>query len=376
MSTYVINRSPNRFGGKQENFLHKSSVLVSTTATLIKRSVDNYDDLEELFHKTLASLSKARNKIAVEHQTNDQETYGSRRDGAAFNDVANCSYLSGFTLDYNHRLIKTIQAHLTQLQPFSAGPMTIQSEPWLNRHSSITYEILRRKDQYNWSFECTLENFQRLCNWCQVSPNDFPFSEAGLVSLGKSKTAMANFKNNAPAEYRKFKLAACVDNLTESFPQKRLSDLILATVRGEVDGKMYALSQYLVDFPQGPTPSLRISAMTEHSIVLIIHQDPFLIEPMLADLAKIFKRAIECHTNNVRELKEHMTLFKYQFSQAMPFFHGNAAISEWMERAVYKYQGYRLLYNNDKMPTLEAWTSTLKEFADNYDSIVTIEDGE
>jgi hypothetical protein len=376
MSTYIISRSPNRFGGQQESFAHKSSVLVSTTAALIKRAVDNYDDLEELFHKTLASLSKARNKIAIEHKTNDQESYGTRRDGAAFNDVANCSYLSGFTSQYNDRLIKTIQAHLTQLQPFSAKAMTIQSEPWLGRNSSITYEILSHKDLRNWSFDCIEENFQQLCNWCQVSTKDFPFSEAGLVSLGKSKAAMANLKKNAPAEYRKFKLLACFDNLTETFPQKKFSDFILATVRGEVDGKMFALAQYFVDLPKGPTPALRISAMTHRSIVLIIHQDPFLIEPMLADIAKIFKRAIQCHTNNVSELKEHMILFKYQFSQTMPFFHGTAAISEWMERAIYKYQGYKLLYNNDKMPTLEAWTSTLKQFADNYDSIVTIEDGE
>lgn len=376
MSTYIVSRCPDRFGGQQDSYERKSAVLVSTTAALIKRAKDNVDDLEALFHKILGSLSQARHKIACEHNTKVQESYGTRRDGDAFNDASSCSYLAGIYAEYNSRVIKTIQAHLTQLQPLTSSPKTIQSEPWLGRHSSITYEILPQENHTNWLSCFSLDEYKELCSWCNVSIHDFPYNEESLIKIGQSKAAMANLKKNAPAEYKKFKLATCFVDFIETYPQKQDSDFVLATVRGEVDGKMYALAQYFVDFPMGLTPSLRIKAMADRSIVLIIHQDPFLIEPMLADLAKIFKRAIECHTNNVQELKEQMTLFKYQFSQAMPFFHGNAAISEWMERAVYKYQGYRLLYNNDKMPTLEAWTSTLKEFADNYDSIVTIEDGE
>lgn len=373
MSSYVIDRCSQKYGGgNQQNFTDRSAIMASTTAALIKRAVDNFDDLEQLFHKTLESLSKARHQLALEYKITDAESFGIRRDGQAFDDIANCTYLSHALLEYNERVTATVQKHLSKLQPFSSDDMTIPTTSWLGRKASLTYRVLKGDEIFKWGFEFSCERHQLLCRWCEVSTDDYPFSVENVVKLGKNKEAMVNLKKNAPKEYQRFKLDACIGEYHTQYPETIKSDFILVTVRDEVDGKMFALSQYFLNFPSAPTIAQRIEAIKDRSIVLLIHQDVFLLEPMLADIAKVFKQAILCHTNDLNSLKQHMALFKYQFSHAKPFFRGSAAISEWMERAVYAYQGYAVIYNNNKMPSFEARTSSLKEFADNYDSIVNI----
>lgn len=372
MSSYIIERCPNRYGGNQENFNLRAAIIASTTATLIKRAVDNYDNLEELFHQTLSSLSKARKTLAIKYNIANAEFFGLRRDSDTFDDISSSTDLTGALTEYNDRIIAAFQTHLRNLQPFTSGQKTVATETWLGRESSITFRLLLKSNRKEWGYEYSPKHHQQMCAWCGVSPDAYPFTAESMVSLGRNKEAMANLKRNNPTDYLNYKIDACISNMNYQHPETQDKEWILVTVRNQVDGKMYALSQYLLNLPDAPTMERRIAAMKHKTSAAVLHQDTFLIEPMLADLAKIFKQAIMCNTHDIKTLKEHMTLFKYQFSHVSPFFRGSATISEWIERAVYEYQGYTLKYNNNKMPTLEAWTSSLKEFADNYDSIVTV----
>src|SRR5262249_5593987 len=116
-----------------------------------------------------------------------------------------------------------------------------------------------------------------------------------------------------------------------------------------------------------------VEHMTGRSIVAILHQDPFLIEFMLNDIAKIFKRIIEWNSADIKTLKEDIALFQYEFAHDMTFTRGSAAISEYFEMAFYEYHGFKLSYNDEKMVNLEALTSSLKEFVQNYDSMIRLD---
>lgn len=370
MSNYVFNHFPNKYGSNQPNFVRRSEALSSTTSTLIKRAVERIDDLEELFHQTLQKLSDARKQIAKEHKTIDAESFGKRRDGADFNDIAAGSYISQ---EYVARIIATVQSDLFKLLPFNPKRMQCPSEPFLGRRSLISYEILKRQNKTQWRHKYTRLVHLHVCSLSGVSIHDYPFNMDGVLNLSKNKIAMENLKKNAPLNYKKFKLDACFKDFIEQYPLSRKSDFILATVRLELNEKMFAVSQFFINFPEASEDHLRIEAMKNRSAVLIVHQDPFLIEPMMKDIAIIFAQVIRCPSNDQKSIKSQMTLFKYQFSVAMPFFRGTAAISEWFEKALYAYHGYSLNYNEEKMPTFEAWISTLKQFADNYDSMVRID---
>ncbi len=134
---------------------------------------------------------------------------------------------------------------------------------------------------------------------------------------------------------------------------------------------MQDLSEYLTwadrDFVTDP-----VDQMTGRSIVAILHQDLFMTETMLDDIAKIFKNIIEWNGKKLKDLKDQIALFRYEHSHAMPFKRGSSAVAEWFERALYGAHGMKVAYNPDKSVDLEALTSSLKEFVDNYDTMITL----
>lgn len=68
-----------------------------------------------------------------------------------------------------------------------------------------------------------------------------------------------------------------------------------------------------------------------------------------------------------------MALFSYELAHAMPFARGSAAVAEWFEQAIYRFHGYELSYDNSKMVNLEALTTMLPEYFNNYDSLIKLE---
>jgi len=374
MSTYLVGRDPNKYGGHQQSYLQQVDSIVEETAAAFHTAVEGKKDLEELFHETLATLGANRHDMAVAHKTKNADLFGIRRDQEPFASPAVITPLHHPYDEYNERLLPILQKHLRTMKhtlyEFEQKELKIE-ETCLGRAWSMEFAILSHEDMTKWGFSFNSESYQRLCTLCAIPPSQEPLESSHFSELVVNKTAMQNLKKASPEDYKRLKIAIAILEIREIYKKERKSDWVLVTVRSEIDGKMYALSQYLTwlnrNFEEDP-----VENMTNRSIISIIHQDPFLIEPMLKDIAKIFKKAIEWKDGNIKTLKEDVELLDCELHHAMPFKRGSAAVSEWLEKAIYRYHEFNLTYNPKKMVNLEALTSSFNQFVENYDSMIEL----
>jgi hypothetical protein len=116
-----------------------------------------------------------------------------------------------------------------------------------------------------------------------------------------------------------------------------------------------------------------VEHMKERSKITIIHQDEFLIDATLKDIAALFKKALMCDKENFSDLKDAVMLMSYELDHNMPLGRGSSAVGEWMEQAIYASKGYQMKYAISKLLNLEAVTSTLPEFVENYSKLTRFE---
>jgi Avirulence protein len=375
MSSYIVDRVPTNYGGQQQHYLEQTNKIVVETAEKFRKAVQEKEDLQAIFHQTLTKLGEMRNTIAKEHKTNDGDVFGVRRDSDNFRSICGITPLSFPYEEYNKKLLPVLQKHLGVMKhtckEFQQKELSIQGKPCLGRASSMALSILPFEDMKKWAFLLTGEEVTRLCMLCSITPpEDSSQMQVLFDSMIINREAMSTLKQKSIEDYKRLKVCLAIADIKERYVGRK-SDWVVVTIRSEVDGKMYALSQYLTwmnrDFFEDP-----VEHMTDRSIVTILHQDPFLIDLMLNDIAKIFKEAIGWNKENVTLLKNQIALLQYELAHAMPFIRGSAAISEWLEMAIYRFHGFTLTYNPDKMVNLEALTSLLDEFVQNYDSMISL----
>lgn len=111
------------------------------------------------------------------------------------------------------------------------------------------------------------------------------------------------------------------------------------------------------------------------SKVAILHQNRYLIEPVLQKISKIFKKALEWSPPSpLNHLKSYVGLIRYLFSHAMPFDRGSAGIGEWLEIMIYRFHGFSCKHNNEAKGDLEALVAPfLSTFLkDEYDKTINL----
>lgn len=372
LSSFIVNNEKDKYGDKQTDYIARANATISHAVKSFQEAATAGKDLIKLFHETLAFFGEERHHIARDHKTEKAEYFGIRRDKEEFKGPCGMTPLCGCYREYDDRILPTIQANLKQMehtfQEFQQTELKIQSDRYLNRGFSKEVSILTYDMMKNWSTS-EREEYERICKLCNVSPKT---KDEHLGTLSHNKEAMQTLKTKYPDDYKRLKLSIAILELRKQFPEERKSDWVFVTLRLEVNEKMYALSQYLTwayrDFKTDP-----IERMTMHSLVTIIHQDPFLIDIMLDDIAKVFKRALEWDKKNLKDLMTTVALFEYEFAHSMPHLRGSGAIAEWFEVALFRYHGYNLRYNQKKMVTFEAYSSSLKEFVESYGSMVYLD---
>ena len=374
MSSYVVNREPEKYGGQQKDYLEQVKLIVEETANKFSKVVQAGGNITELFHQTIASMSAARNSLAVKHKTKEAENFGFRRDKEPILGICGMTSLSSPYQEYNTRLLPVLQKHLSTftrtLRQFEQRDLKITLTTCLGRKSSIEYSVLSVENMKDWAYSFSEEETKLLYSFCEI-PIPETLTSEGAVKVILNKEAMQKLKDKSFETYKKLKIAQAMIEIKPRYDGLK-SDWVLATVRLEVNGKMYALSQYLTwmyrDFMRDP-----VEKMSEKSVITVIHQDLFLIDVMLKDIANIFERIIKWNGENLRDLKQQVALFEYEFAHAMPFNRGSGAISEWLEMALYRYHGFKMSYDSKKNVNFEALTSTLEQFVKNYDSMIRLE---
>lgn len=113
--------------------------------------------------------------------------------------------------------------------------------------------------------------------------------------------------------------------------------------------------------------------MVQCSTMLLIHQDPFLVEETLPEIAKFFADAVLWDGKEIADLKEKIAKFRYLFAHTTPFSRGSASIAEWFEQILYQFHGFEVDYNNEVMIDLEAFSSPLwSDFIAKYPEMIRI----
>lgn len=384
MSNYLIERSPNKYGGNQEGYLVKVKEIVNQAAGRFSSALQEKSDLTLLFHNTLQWMGEERNKLALEHKTKNGEKFGIRRDmdSSPSGETALSPITSLYEPydEYNAIMLKKLQPILAKMKhtltDFTQTSCQIMGEPCLGRASSMNIEIIN-KDNDKAIKVIDFENCVKMSELCGLKPpqneNDkFLF----LNKLLSDSNALAKLKKASLEDYKLLKINKVILDVrdVERWKEWKKSDWVYITIRLEIDNKMYALSNYLTwmyrDFKEDP-----VEHMTGKAGITIMHQDKFLIPSTLNDAAKIFSKALlwNKEKESLDTLKDNTALFVYELSHAMPHLRGSAAITEWFEQSIFLSLGYRLKYAKNKMVNMEALTSMPAEFVKNYKNFITLE---
>lgn len=381
MSSYIVDRTPLNYGGAQKLYLEAVKETVDQAVKQLHAAVGTNADLTALFHQVLDSFAVTRSEIAVKQGTENADDFGKRRDDPHSLSVCFRTSLYGPYGDYNSKILSLLQPHLRDiphdLQAFSSEEAKLEKKAelpcCLSRSFSLEVIVLPPEaDEKGRPF--TLDEFIEIFKIC-----DLPFSEAArknpeseLKDFCYNYEAMKKLKERAPKLYKRLKVSNEIDDAYLSFPQRRKSDWAVATLRLEIDGKLYALSQYVTwmyrDFLEDP-----VDKMSRDSVVSILHQDPFLIKDVLHDAGKLFKEIIEWDGKDRKNLTDITALWQYELAHAAPFKRGSAAINEWLEMMVYQFHGFsQFSYTKEKLVNLEALTSPLDEFVANYPTMIDL----
>ena len=175
MSTYIIEREPNKYGGNQQAYTEKVDKIVADTADAFHQAVETKQDLIQLFHQTLASFEKTRHQIAVEQGTENSERFGSRRDKKE-----NFPGPFGLTTfcrpyhEYNKSVLPVIQKQLKTMKYTHKGFQQTESEivfeECLGRKSKMEFSIVTEDALKKWPNPFTEKEYLRFCKICNVTP--------------------------------------------------------------------------------------------------------------------------------------------------------------------------------------------------------------
>lgn len=376
-SNYFFKRNPNKFGLHQKAYLEKVQEFVSEATRNIRQAVEEENDLEQVFHQLLDFFGTSRHKIAMEHRTEDAELYGVRRDGATFSGLTMFTSLIGSYGLYNKPLLSRIQTQLGTMKRSNKGftQTTLQTHGGaLGRETSLEFSILTPENKMEWAHDLTEDYYKKICDICEITlSNDSDLSQR-FNQLVLNEEYMRRVKERSIGDYKKLKICSVINDIFTCFPGRK-SDWVLTTVRCQMHGKMYALTQYLTWMYRtyNDDPVSYMITRKDPTIISLVHQDVFLIKETLRDIADLFKKAIEWMGESMQELVNLVGLINYLFAHAMPFKRGSAAIGEWLESTIYSFHGLELKYNEEVSINMEALTLPLEEFINKYPSYIQLQ---
>lgn len=374
MSNYIFLKDNSAFGGQQSVYLLRSQEIIEKTSNRILEAIQNRKDLTELFHELLGELGQQRQMIAKRAGTENWQHFGKLRfTNQTSSAMYTCLGIPRYE-EYNKRVLGRLNRFYKDY--FEKNEKTpsksLKFVKCLDRQSTfeLSFERIesipeRLRKVINQKKELT-ETLGKRFN----VPADFVMQEQNITDV---------LKKTSPREYTRIRdfttletlVAASVDLLTLPglVKVRKIDGLMKLVITGEiiVDG-----APRRINFTEIHAFKHKDTNFTE-STALMVHQDSFHHEPILGDIAKIFRETIEIPSENLDKIKEKSALFKYLFSHATPYERGSAAIGEWLERSLYLYHGYSMTYSDQYSPDLEALIEPFGNFWKKYNDIVKVE---
>lgn len=423
MNTYIISKNPGFYGNRQEDYVERVEKAITYTTNQLETAINKKEDLKQLFFHLVNNLGELRNNIAKEHNTNDWDLFGVRRDGNNIKTIVSNTLLEKQYEEYNNRLLTLFREQMKKIKmnsnSFEEKQLKIE-ETYLGRKSVFEFKILDENDliSFNWmkpvcyseiekynSSKFTEEELKIFYNNLKEKTSKYNLyrnlpenyiknlslnsidedTEACSDTIKKlyflsKKNLLKDLKKSNPELYEREKMSYYISFLNDKCPprenskenEKIKSLYVLGTSSLDFNGKLTILTQYLtrIDHETKEDP---LECMAQHSKIMLLHQDNFSLKNSLKDISKIFEKAVlwDKTKDTLAKLKEGMAEIRYLLT-CMPYYRGSAAISEWIEAAVYRFHGFNnFRHNKSRLIDLEAYASLqFSTFMKNYDSMV------
>jgi hypothetical protein len=386
--TYFHKNSPHLFGDDHADFVARSKVIVAQTAQRFADGMDQPRDLSSLFFETMDRLGDERRKIAQAHHycSKKADTFGQRRDGAVLHGNAGVTVLSHQYARYGESILQRLAKIIGKMAHTDRGftEKTLTSDHrCLGRGSRFVIEIVDGIDLPKAGWVPTVK-FDELAAAAEVDTTEMTADDKHKLLY--TKEFMGKAKAKDPDLYKRLRMMAGLTVLNDAYPSPQRIPLptggftyesgtgnlkslyLLMTKRLEIGGKMVNIGQHLTwlycNYTEDP-----VDRMLRCSSVAMIHQDVFLVDISLQDIAQIFKAAMMWNkkTERVADLQNRVGLLRYVFAHAMPYARGSAAIGEWLEESIYKYHHFDAEHDSDVCIDLEALSAFhLAEFMEVY----------
>jgi len=378
---YIVDRSPPGEFGDQEDYNRRVEAFVAEwTGRLVEAKAQRVD-IKEFFLKQLFPAAGAwRREVATAHRTEEMENFGTRRDDerllkahgswGAYTPPDNPKYLD-YTLKFK-RVIQAIVQHCkeTGQGTLQGGVHRIQETTYLGRKGAFD---IRRYDAKE------LKELQWHKNPLTVLSQEENRRIAAIFRKATSRAeALNKCKKEVPNYYTHDKFFGVFDRffnrLIEAGVLGPFDSLWLthATVRLEINGQLFALTQYvMLEGSKGSTTPI------------FMHQDALLLQQTLLGIASIFETCalLERDKTEWSTLRDHVGFYVFLYGHAMPFLRGTSSTGDVIERILYRTQLPECQFSSDptKQVNLTALTpqltheSFLREEGDhNYKGTFTL----
>jgi hypothetical protein len=360
-------------------------------------------DLQECFFEIIADLSSQRSRIAIEHQTKKSEVFGKRRDTNYPGRIATL-LLADVYKEYGNKLINCFSKYLERMESNGKFDNEFVIEDVCDgRITSLKIEVLNSMQLIDRKYH--LEETY-IPDYIQEIRNkiDKEWSEDEILDY---RAKYQRYKIEAPEKYKKRIIAQALSRLQSECPApsffgiqpnmirqilpEKEADIILGNMKSlsvhvvletKIDGEMHILTEYFSwmheDFEwihKKMDSHHPIKRMKESSKVLIVHQDEFLIQKTLNEIAKIFEKVVTWNsiTYTEFELKDSMADLCFLSAHNIRDTRGSAAETEWLEQSIYRSHGFKIADKEKRIIDLEALAHPLfSHFKEKYHQITTL----
>jgi hypothetical protein len=388
LSSYLYQLAPDKYGNKQDDYLARSEFAIQETVLRMQNGVQAKEKLTDVFFEIQPKLSKIRHELAVDHSTEDAPLFGNFRAAPESPPCEEDGYISPLTRfeDSYKKYNRIFMEQLSKIMaPMKRTPKTfdqkeIQTEETiLGIKNSCTVKILEGADLFPLLDYPEDAELQSILN-----------TKKSLTEIVKDYALMKELKIKDPKLYERCSMRSYFEYLKYSFPSPvRISNntfqgntdnlknlYAIATVELEIDGNPVQMSRYLTwlyqDFKNDP-----VERMKNRSTAIVIHQDPFLIDPTLQEIAKVFEKCMlwNREKETLQDLKNRVFLFRFLYANCMPNSRGDGAIGDWLEIALYRFHGFaKTRHNSERLPCFEPLASlSLSHYLERYNQTITVE---
>lgn len=384
-TNYIIERSPDFYGGKQEDYLKFADQSINEGIVHLTSGIGAKKNPSELFFELLHTYQENRHEIALRHQTPRAEYFGTPR-------ISKQTPEAGLALT---GLYEKYETHNTlfkeQLAPL-LSKMKHDLRGFSQKNTSVTEKCLGRVCKFAIEVKDAAETKELTSPPSEAEVQAALGTEKSYEEIQNNYDLMLRIKTEHFDWYQKLTMHRVLYEIYKAFPSPKILSFeegrcigntgnfknlyVIGTLRIQIGSKLYAISRYVTwlytNYRTDP-----VDRMLEHSKVFIVHQDTFLIDETLQEISRIFADAVrwDHQKDSLQALKNNVALIRFLFAHCMPSARGDGAIGDWLELTLYRYHGFsNTRYNPNRLPCFEALsTLSLSQYLRNYEKTITVE---